>query len=72
MELKELAAKATMAAWRDEIERAITNAKRTEWDKRFRRAWYRAEARSKARDRGRWPKRNWPRRGPGTGRRAWS
>jgi len=25
-----------------EIERAITNAKRTEWDKKFRKQWYRA------------------------------
>ena len=30
---------------RHEIERAITNAKRTAWDKSFRREWYRAAAR---------------------------
>jgi hypothetical protein len=31
-----------------EIERAIRNAKRTAWDKWFRREWYRAGARRKA------------------------
>jgi hypothetical protein len=30
--------------YRDEIERAVRNAKRTAWDKSFRRQWYRAAA----------------------------
>ena len=34
-------------SWRDEIERAITNQKRTELDKYLRRLWYRAEARKR-------------------------
>jgi len=38
------------AAYREEIERAIDNVKRTAWDKWFRRQWYRARARR----RGRW------------------
>ena len=33
--------------WEREIERAIVNAKRTEWDKWFRREWYKAGARTK-------------------------
>ena len=33
------------ASWRDEIERAITNQKRTELDKYLRRLWYKAQAR---------------------------
>lgn len=45
----ELAAKSAEAMLqesnRQEIERAITNAKRTAWDKSFRRQWYRAAAR---------------------------
>jgi hypothetical protein len=32
--------------YRGEIERAIRNAKRTAWDKWFRRQWYRGGARS--------------------------
>ena len=35
--------------YRDEIERAITNAKRTAWDKWFRREWYRAAAQRRKR-----------------------
>ena len=35
------------ASWRDEIERAITNQKRTELDKYLRLLWYRAEARKR-------------------------
>jgi len=30
---------------RDEIERAIDNAKRSDWDRTFRRMWYKAAAR---------------------------
>ena len=30
--------------YQDQIERAIRNAKRTAWDKRFRSEWYRAAA----------------------------
>ena len=33
------------ASWRDEIERAIANQKRTELDKYLRRLWYKAQAR---------------------------
>ena len=45
MELKELAGKAMMAAWQDEIERAIDSAKRTKLDRRMRAEWHRARAR---------------------------
>lgn len=31
--------------YQDEIERAVRNVKRTSWDKRFRREWYRGTAR---------------------------
>jgi hypothetical protein len=34
---------------KNEIERAIRNAKRTAWDKWFRREWYRAAARRRKR-----------------------
>lgn len=34
---------------RQEIERAVTNAKRSAWDKWFRRQWYRAAAQSRKR-----------------------
>ena len=50
MELKELAGKATMAAWQDEIERAVDNVKRTRLDRWMRTEWHRAGARD------RWPK----------------
>jgi hypothetical protein len=40
---------ALQASWRDEIERAITNQKRTELDKYLRRLWYKAEARRRRR-----------------------
>ena len=43
---------ALRASWRDEIERAITNQKRSAWDKIFRRQWYRAAAQTKRRFRG--------------------
>ena len=34
-------------SWRNEIERAITNQKRTELDKFLRRPWYKAEVRKR-------------------------
>jgi hypothetical protein len=40
------------ASWRDEIERAIANQKRTELDKYLRRLWYRAAAQRRRRIRG--------------------
>ena len=40
---------ALQASWRDEIERAITNQKRTTWDKHFRRKWYMAVTQTKRR-----------------------
>ena len=46
MELKELAGKAMMAAWHDDIERAVRNVKRTELDKWMRTAWHKAGARN--------------------------
>ena len=67
MELKELAGKAMMAAWQDEIERAVNNVKRTELDKWLRRAWYRGE-RGKGRCRTRRPRRSGLRRGPRSAR----
>jgi hypothetical protein len=49
-----------LAQQRDEIERAISNAKRSSWDKWFRREWYRATWQIARRQR------------PGAGtRRAW-
>jgi len=36
-----------MAKCRDEIERAMANAKRTAWDKKFRREWHRAGVRTR-------------------------
>jgi len=33
------------AEWRDEIERAVDNVKRTEWDKWMRREWHKADSR---------------------------
>jgi hypothetical protein len=41
---EENAARLLRGSIRDEIERAIANAKRTAWDKWFRRQWYRATA----------------------------
>ena len=46
--IEEHAVRLLAEAYRDEIERAIDNAKRTDWDKRFRQGWYRAEAIRKA------------------------
>jgi len=34
-----------MAAWAEEIERAIDNVTRTQWDKWMRREWHKAESR---------------------------
>ena len=48
----------------DEIERAIKNAKRTAWDKWWRREWYRGTARIGWRHR--------RRRGPGRSQQPWS
>ena len=45
MELKELAGKAMMATWQDEIERAVSNVKRTRLDRWMRAEWHRAGAR---------------------------
>ena len=49
-------------AYREEIERAIDNAKRTDWDKKFRSGWYRAEAVRRKKERMAWPRR-WKRKG---------
>ena len=49
MEINEQYPEAVRQAWREEIERAIANAKRSELQRWFRRQWYKAEARS-----------NWP------------
>ncbi|MBL7224140.1 MAG: hypothetical protein ISS72_09825 [Candidatus Brocadiae bacterium] len=46
MELKELAGKAMEAAWQDEIERAVSNVKRTKWDKWMRTEFHKAAARN--------------------------
>ena len=40
MDVKDQIVRGTMASWSDEIERAIDNAKRTEWDKWWRRQFY--------------------------------
>ncbi|MFC1805664.1 hypothetical protein ACFL09_01620 [Planctomycetota bacterium] len=63
MELQELAGKAMMAAWQDEIEHAIDKAKRTALDRWMRTEWHKAGARDRwSRDRKvRWMK--WKRRG---------
>ena len=47
MELKELAGKAMEAAWQDEIERAVSNVKRTKWDKWMRTEFHKAAARNR-------------------------
>ena len=39
--------KSLKAKWKDEIERAIANAKRSAWDKGFRREWWGAGGRRK-------------------------
>jgi len=44
-DIEPLVLKSLMAKWRDEIERAIANVKRTAEDKRSRREWWRAGAR---------------------------
>jgi len=44
-DIEPLVLKSLRAKWRDEIERAIANAKRTAEDKRSRREWYRAAGR---------------------------
>ncbi len=44
IELDPFVLKSLEAKWRDEIERAIANVKRTREDKRCRRAFYRAGA----------------------------
>ncbi|MFC1805732.1 hypothetical protein ACFL09_01975 [Planctomycetota bacterium] len=63
MELKELAGKAMMAAWQDEIERAVSNVKRTEWDKWMRTEFHKAAGRTRwsSRRKVRWMK--WKRQG---------
>jgi len=45
-DIEPLVLKSLRVKWRDEIERAIANAKRTAEDKRFRREWWRAGART--------------------------
>jgi len=54
MDVEKQIVQGTMAAWKAEIERAIINAKRTEWDKWWRRQFYR--------ETGRMAKRRWQRR----------
>ena len=45
MDVAYRAARAARAAWAEEIERAIDNLKRTEWDKWMRREWHKAASR---------------------------
>ena len=47
VELKELAGKAMMATWQDEIEGAVNNVKRTGLDKWLRTEFHRAAARDR-------------------------
>jgi hypothetical protein len=47
MELNELAGKAMMAAWQDEIERAVSNVKRSRFDRWMRTEWHKAGARDR-------------------------
>jgi hypothetical protein len=47
MELKELAGKATMATWQDEIEHAIDSVKRSRLDRWMRTEWHKAGARNR-------------------------
>ena len=46
-DIEPLVLKSLQAKWRDEIERAIANAKRTAEDKEFRREFYRAGAQTR-------------------------
>jgi len=50
-----LVLKSLRAKWRDEIERAIANAKRSESDKWFRKQWHRAAGRRRRA----WRQRRW-------------
>ena len=45
MDVTHYAEQAARAAWAEEIERAIDNVKRTEWDKWMRREWHKADSR---------------------------
>ena len=47
MDITHYAEQAARAEWAEEIERAITNVKRTELDKWFRREFHKAAARSR-------------------------
>ena len=72
MDTNEQYPEAVRQAWRDEIERAIANAKRSKLDKWFRRQWYKAEARGRWSE---WRKQQvrlrsaWNRRRGGSGQR---
>lgn len=71
MKVEKLAAQSAQQAWKDEIERAINNVKRSAWDKWFRREWYRATA-TIARKHGRygqWRRSKRPRRTRSSNRR---
>ena len=61
MDVEEQIVQSTMAAWKAEIERAIINAKRTEWDKWWRGQFYRETGRMAKQ---RWQKRAWRGRRP--------
>jgi hypothetical protein len=47
MKADESAKRKDAEEWRDEVERAIENAKRSAWDRKFRREWYKAMARKR-------------------------
>ena len=67
MDVKDRIVRGAMAAWSDEIERAIDNAKRTEMDKWWWRQFYKETgrmAKNKRRERGA----GWPWRGGKAGR----
>ena len=47
--IEQIAGRSVREQHRDEIERAIKNAKRTAWDRWWRRQWHRAAARRRGR-----------------------
>ena len=47
MDVTQQLERAAKAAWAEEIERAIDNVKRTEWDKWMRREWHKEDSRRK-------------------------
>ena len=61
MNTEQLAGQITAQAWREEIEHAVDNVKRSAWDKHFRKRWHIAAARRR-RERGRAGARPWPRK----------